>query len=108
MVRRVVTGVGESGKPVIISDGEPPRSRQYTHTPGFANSLVWTTTAPPVPSADPTASLRSWVPGPGETIALTITIPPDSVYADPGFDPASAHADVHHHRLACSCCLNEG
>jgi mannose-6-phosphate isomerase-like protein (cupin superfamily) len=33
------------------------------------------------------------VPGPGETIALTVTFPPASVYADPGFDPAAAGAE---------------
>jgi len=93
MVRRVVTGVSASGKPVIVSDGEPPRSRQYAHTPGFANSLVWTTAAPAVPATDPTAALRHWVPGPGETIALAVTFPPDSVFADPGFDPAAAGAE---------------
>ncbi|MBW8739123.1 MAG: cupin domain-containing protein [Streptomyces turgidiscabies] len=90
MVRRVVTGVSPSGKPVIISDGEPPRTRQFTHTPGFARSLVWNTGAPAVPSADPTESLKSFVPAPGETIALTVTFPPASVYADPAWDPAAA------------------
>jgi mannose-6-phosphate isomerase-like protein (cupin superfamily) len=93
MVRRVVTGRSEGGKPAIISDGEPPRSRTYVHTPGFANSLVWTTTAPATPSADPTAGLKSWVPGAGETIAMTVTFPPDSVYADPGLDFAAAAAE---------------
>jgi hypothetical protein len=93
MVRRVVTGVDPSGKPVIVSDGEPPVSRQYTHTPGFARSLVWNTTAPAAPSADPTESLKSYIPAPGETIALTVTFPPASVYADPGWDPAAAGAE---------------
>ncbi|MFI5798104.1 cupin domain-containing protein [Streptomyces sp. NPDC051677] len=93
MVRRVVTGVDPSGKPVIVSDGEPPVTRQYTHTPGFARSLVWTTTAPPAPSADPTESVKSYVPAPGETIALTVTFAPASVYAEPGFDPAAAGAE---------------
>ncbi|BBC31245.1 Cupin [Streptomyces graminofaciens] len=90
MVRRVVTGVSASGKPVIVSDGEPPRTLQYTHTPGFARSLVWNTEAPAVPSADPTDTLKSFVPGPGETIALTVTFPPVSVYADPSWDPVAA------------------
>ncbi|WP_133917388.1 cupin domain-containing protein [Streptomyces sp. NBC_00582] len=93
MVRRVVTGVSPSGKPVIVSDGEPPRTRRYTHTPGFARSLVWNTSAPAVPSEDPTADLVSFVPAPGETIALTVTFPPASVYADPAWDPAAAGAE---------------
>jgi len=93
MVRRVVTGLSESGKALIVSDGEPPCSRQRVHTPGFADALVWTTTVPPRPAADPTKELRSWVPGPGETIAMTVTFPPDSVYADPAFDAAAAAAE---------------
>ncbi|WP_330292636.1 cupin domain-containing protein [Streptomyces sp. NBC_00576] len=93
MVRRVVTGVSPSGKPVIVSDGEPPRTLSYTHTPGFARSVVWNTAAPAAPSADPTAALESFVPAPGETIAMTVTFPPRSVYADPGWDPAAAAAE---------------
>ncbi|MFJ1812705.1 MULTISPECIES: cupin domain-containing protein [unclassified Streptomyces] len=93
MVRRVVTGVSPSGKPVIVSDGEPPRTSQSVHTPGFARSLVWNTAAPAVPEADPTASLRSFVPAPGETVALTVTFAPASVYADPRWDPAAAAAE---------------
>ena len=93
MVRRVVTGLSESGKAVIVSDGEPPLSRQRVHTPGFADALVWTTPMPPEASADPTEALRSWVPGAGETIAQTVTFPPDSVYADPAFDFAAARAE---------------
>ncbi|WP_406281092.1 cupin domain-containing protein [Nocardia sp. NBC_00881] len=38
-------------------------------------------------------AIRSWVPSPGETIALTVTFPPASVYADPSFDRASAAAE---------------
>ncbi|MFJ2115549.1 MULTISPECIES: cupin domain-containing protein [unclassified Streptomyces] len=93
MVRRVVTGVSTGGKPVIVSDGEPPRTYQYTHTPGFARSLVWNTSAPAVPAADPTQALKSFVPAPGETIAMTVTFPPTSVYTDPGWDPTAAAAE---------------
>ncbi|SEP63208.1 Cupin domain-containing protein [Streptomyces sp. yr375] len=93
MVRRVVTGVSQSGKPVIVSDGEPPVTLQYTHTPGFARSLVWNTASPAVASADPTEALESYVPAPGETIALTITFPPASVFADPSWDPVAAGAE---------------
>ena len=93
MVRRVVTGVDEGGKPVIVSDGEPPRSHRYRHTPSRENSLIWSTDVPPQASTDPTMSVRSWVPGPGGTIALTVTIPPVGVFADAAFDPAAAAAE---------------
>jgi mannose-6-phosphate isomerase-like protein (cupin superfamily) len=93
MVRRVVTGISESGKAVIVSDGEPPLSRRRVHVPGFADALVWRTAIPARPSAEPSEEPRSWVPDPGETIAMTVTFPPDSVYTDPGFDAASARAE---------------
>jgi mannose-6-phosphate isomerase-like protein (cupin superfamily) len=93
MVRRVVTGLSESGTAVIVSDGEPPVSRRRVHVPGFADALVWRTDVPPRPSAEASEQLRSWVPGPGETIAMTVTFPPDSVYADPAFDAAAARAE---------------
>jgi quercetin dioxygenase-like cupin family protein len=90
MVRRVVTGISEHGIPIIAGDGVPPRSHRHRHVPGFAKSVVWATTSPAQPSDDPTTMLTSVVPGPGETVALTVTFPPDSVYADPAFDPAAA------------------
>jgi mannose-6-phosphate isomerase-like protein (cupin superfamily) len=91
MVRRVVTGLSESGKAVIVSDGEPPVSRRRVHVPGFA--LMWRTDVAPRPSAEASGQPRSWVPGPGETIAMTVTFPPDGVYTDPAFDAAAARAE---------------
>ena len=93
MVRRVVTGLGESGNAVIVSDGQPPLSRRRMHVPGFADALMWRTAIPARPSAEPAGEPRWWVPGPGETIAMTVTFPPDSVYTDPGFDAAAARAE---------------
>lgn len=87
-VRRVVTGASAHGEPHIVSDGPPPRSRMHVATPGMVNTIVWTTTAPTQPNdLDLTVDLVSVVPGPGETVALVVTFPPDSVFADPLFDP---------------------
>lgn len=90
MVRRVITHRDESGHAVIASDG-PIDEVPFDHTPGFKHSLVWRTAAPPVADgsslpADP----ASFVPGPGESIALTVTFPPDSVFMSEDFDPAAA------------------
>ena len=91
MVRRVVTGLDEAGQPCIVSDGEPPVSDQYAHTAGFARSLVWRTGAPPAAIAESAATnAGDYVPAPGETIALTVTFPPDAVFGDPGWDPMKA------------------
>ena len=96
MVRRVVTGHGPDGSPTIVSDGPAPRTHQHVHTPGFANTLIWQTTAgfaAPGPPVDTTATVASFVPGPGETLAMVVSFAPDSVFADPGFDPAAAGAE---------------
>jgi hypothetical protein len=93
MVRRVVTGFDGAGAPVVVSDGPPPRSADYVHTPGFAKSLVWATSAPPAQAVDPTEIVTSFLPRAGESIALVVTFPPDSVFAEPGFDFAAAGAE---------------
>jgi mannose-6-phosphate isomerase-like protein (cupin superfamily) len=96
MTRRVVTAIDANGKAVILSDGEPPRSVQRKHIPGFADTLVWATPARlPVPTTvtDPTLSRERWIPNPGETLALVVTFAPDAVFADPAFDAAAAREE---------------
>ncbi|MBM9467222.1 cupin domain-containing protein [Nakamurella leprariae] len=87
-VRRVVTGTVE-GRSTVVSDGTPPRTDEITAVPGFVSSLVWATD-PTSPSdhQDPTAAVTSFVPQPGGTRIIHLTLPPDSVYASPEFDPA--------------------
>lgn len=87
IVRRLVTQRDQSGKSVVAHDGQTPWSKQFEHTPGFASSFVWSTTASVTPdSRDPTNTATSIVPGPGGTTFLIVTFPPDSVMADPGFN----------------------
>ncbi|MFL4476527.1 cupin domain-containing protein [Paeniglutamicibacter sp. MACA_103] len=94
MIRRVVVATNEAGKSVIVSDGTPPVHREYIHTPGFADALVWRTDATPHASIESAQHpLADYVPGVGETIALAITFPPGSVYADAEFDPLAARAE---------------
>lgn len=81
MTRRVVTARTATGRSVISHDEELPEVA-YRHTPGFAHALVWTTGEP-----------ADFVPGPGQTVAMTVTFPPDGVFADPAFDPAAATAE---------------
>ncbi|WAC57571.1 cupin domain-containing protein [Gordonia sp. SL306] len=93
MVRRVVTGVDSAGSSVIKEDG-PTAATVYKHTPGFESSVVWTTTRPPTARGmEAAAPPASFVPGPGETIALTVTFPPDSVFGATDFDPEAAVAE---------------
>ncbi|MGF9660775.1 cupin domain-containing protein [Arthrobacter crystallopoietes] len=94
MPRRIVTGVNESGKSVVVTDGKPPVSRNYVHTPGFSDALIWRTDGNVSPAAETVDSpLANFVPGAGETVALTITFPPGTVYTDPAFDPEAAQAE---------------
>ncbi len=92
-VRRVVTGHTPAGKAVVVSDGPAPRTHDFTHIPGMATTMLWGT-EPGEPirqdGTDPTAQIRSQVPEPGGTRIVIVSFPPDSVYADPGFDPAAA------------------
>lgn len=94
-VRRVVIA-DASGKSAIVSDGDAPRSHEFTNPRGFAQALVWTT--PPSPKRvfagdDPTLAARSLVPPVNATSLIVLTFPPDSVFADPGFDPVAAVAE---------------
>ncbi|MCS5735737.1 cupin domain-containing protein [Herbiconiux daphne] len=90
MTRRVVTGHNAEGKSVILSDSDHPTVK-YEHTPGFESSLIWRTDAPPAEREEMTAEpLATFVPAPGETIALTVTFPPDSVFVSGEFDGLSA------------------
>lgn len=70
-VRRVVTGHSD-GKSVFLQDGQPP-------TGAGALAPIWATDASTrmgeVP-ADPTESMGSWIPGPGETRFHMVVIPP--------------------------------
>jgi mannose-6-phosphate isomerase-like protein (cupin superfamily) len=43
--------------------------------------------------ADPTPGVRRQLPEPGGTCFLIVRFPPDSVFADPSFDPVAADAE---------------
>jgi hypothetical protein len=91
--RRIVTAISADGKAVVQSDGHPPWAKEMVHTPGFVSSVVWATVPDPsIPAAkgDPTDAITTIVPPAGETRFLLVTFPPDSVYAQPGFDFATA------------------
>jgi hypothetical protein len=95
-IRRVVTGHDRNGKAVVVVDGPPPRGHDYVHHPGFVETLVWATDA--VPAAppdrtDPTASVTSFVPPPGGTRFIVLTLPPDSIVISDAFDGAAAGAE---------------
>ena len=92
-IHRIVTGHKDDGKADVMLDGAPPRTDVFQRIPGMVSRLVWATAQAavvPVKDVDPTASVTSIVPAPGESRFLVVTFPPDSVFAAPDFDPAAA------------------
>jgi len=95
-VRRIVTGRDGNGKSVLVEAGAPPRHRDYVAHPGFAETLVWATDlTPTLPQSgvDPTLSVTSFIPPPGGSRLLLVTLPPDAVALDRSFDGPAAFAE---------------
>lgn len=90
--RRIVTGVRD-GRSVFLGDDEVPNCHHYQGWPGFMTSVIWATAPVPqiplTPGDEPAPTGRDVVPGPGETRLMIVRFPPDAVFADPRFDPAT-------------------
>ncbi|MFC2034767.1 cupin domain-containing protein [Chloroflexota bacterium] len=68
-MRRVVTGLTQSGKSIFVLDGEPPRNIKPV---GLDSQIfeIWATDCIPtipVEDSDPTVEMSSFIPGPGGT-----------------------------------------
>lgn len=99
--KRIVTRIGADGKSGFRPGTAPPREDRFQAIPGMRSSILWTTDdvpALPPDDADPVPALRSLHPAPGGSVFMTLTIPPDSAFADPSFDPLAAAEE--HARLA--------
>lgn len=90
-IRRVVTGYDEQGKTVVKSDAQ--MQRPFESLPGFANTLLWSTDSVPRVGIghgdDPVAAVTQYLPEPGATRLMVVSVPPDSATAAPGFDGAA-------------------
>lgn len=96
-IRRVVTGTGADGKARVVTDAAAPRGFEFTTVPGFATSLVWSTSAAEVVSrgaeiADRTGEV-GFVPKEGESRLMFVTFPPDAVMMRADFDGAAFGAE---------------
>jgi hypothetical protein len=90
-IRRVVAGVDENGRSVVLSDGPAPCTLDYRYMPGQAHARIWRTdgavsTKPP--AEEPTSEPGPMLPVPGGASFLILQVAPDSFVTDPRFDPA--------------------
>lgn len=95
-VRRVVTEHSSQGVASFAQDGAVPRTDIFRTIPGLVSRMIWSTSASttlPFDGTDPTASVTSFVPEPGETRFLVLTFPPDAVFLSPEFDGPAAMAE---------------
>lgn len=99
--KRIVTRLGADGRSGFHPDSTPPREDRFRAIPGMRSSILWATggePALPADGTDPVVALRTLHPAPGGSVFMTLTVPPDSTFADPSFDPAAAAEE--HARLA--------
>ena len=91
IIRRVVTGLDTKGCSIIVTDGPPSNAYAMRSAPGFAQAVLWSTSAlPSIPvDTDPAPSVKSLHPDVGETRCMMLSLPPDSAMSGPGFDPAA-------------------
>lgn len=78
-VRRVVTGRNARQESAVVSDGEPPYVHQSAVDGGVSAARLWVTgpdTKAPNDGSDRTGAVNSFVPGPGETLAMICEVPP--------------------------------
>ncbi|QPB22734.1 cupin domain-containing protein [Rhizobium sp. 007] len=97
--RRVVTGI-RNGRSVFISDGLVPNAHLHESIPGFMTSVCWATQARPklqLNGSEPALPGIRITPSVGETRLMIVRFPPDSVMADPSFDPEAADAEQRLH-----------
>ncbi|MFD6059494.1 cupin domain-containing protein [Rhodococcus wratislaviensis] len=96
-IRRLVTG-RRSGKSVMLSDGRVPTEHHFESVPGMTSAIIWSTA--PMPAVDLEEAAPVGIPAhpaPGHTVMAVVDFPPDSVMAQPGFDPAAAGAEQLQH-----------
>lgn len=98
--RRVVTGLRD-GRSAFLSDGPPENLHHYEGWPGHMTSVIWATAAlPDLPSdgfTTPAPAQMRILPAPGETRLMVVRFPPDSMFADPRFDPARLDQELTKH-----------
>lgn len=93
IVRRVVTGHDETGKAIVLNDGEPPHVTRSPVQEGLAFYEVWNTRETPAPLEDtesePTDIHRDTAPPANGVVVRFVDIPPEG-QEGPDFDKETA------------------
>ncbi len=95
-VRRVVAGIDERGRSVILSDGPAPHSHDFASLPGQSQTRIWFTDHPPsatLAAEEPTTATGPVLPRTGGASFVIVRFAPDSVPQDAGFVSARAAAE---------------
>jgi hypothetical protein len=89
--RRVVIGQRDDGTAFVESDGESMRSHDFIYTPSMSESVLWSTRGEELLSGEDQALwVRKRLPAKRDTVFVTVTFPPDSVFTSEDFDATRA------------------
>lgn len=86
--RRIVAYTDHDGRSKLWAERKP-WNVDFETVPGLRAALIWATEDGKIPRgvvADPARGMQSLHPGPGGSTFMMLTVPPDSVYADPAID----------------------
>jgi hypothetical protein len=82
-IRRIVAGVGDAGKAVVLSDGPSPDVRLDPARPGFASTRLWVTDSSPAKVAGIRETLdlpHTIEPPKGGTVCRVLEFPPEKFF----------------------------
>tara|TARA_R100001244_G_scaffold6593_25_gene8227 strand:+ start:26839 stop:27372 length:534 start_codon:yes stop_codon:yes gene_type:complete len=95
MNSRRIIAAHKNGRSVVAEDASAP-TNLFDSVPGFDPAVIWGT--PPTPTipwdgVDVAKAASTVMPQVGGTRLFVVTFPPDSVMAEPTFDPEAAGAE---------------
>nr|WP_315458044.1 cupin domain-containing protein [uncultured Sphingorhabdus sp.] len=95
MSTRRIIATNINGRSVVAEDATAP-TNLFTAVPGFDPAVIWgTSSSPTIPwdGVDLAATAPTVMPEVGGTRLFVVKFPPDSVMAEPNFDPMAAGAE---------------
>ena len=93
---RIVAFTDDDGRSKFWATTDAPAVVDFKTVPGLRASVLWATGEAQLKRGicpDPVRGLASLHPEPGGSLFMTVNIPPDAVYSQPGFDPEAAREE---------------